>query len=127
LADVSQRAATLRAPQNFLHQKWTVALNRDVDIVFERERDNVLHRQIEIAGAYQRFQSRRVGKNGWRNNSALQTKWPQERAHDRDRLWIFDGDLRRLSETSHRETTHRKTSHRKTNAGGEFLEISHLL
>jgi hypothetical protein len=46
LANVSQEAAALSAPHYFTGEIRTVPLDRDIHVVFERQRDHVLRRQI---------------------------------------------------------------------------------
>ena len=42
-------AAALRAPHHFARQIGAVALNGDIHVIFKRQRDDVLRRQIQIA------------------------------------------------------------------------------
>ena len=50
-ADAAQGASALRAAQNFAGQQRAVALDFDIDIVFEREGDDIACSEIKIAVA----------------------------------------------------------------------------
>ena len=57
LPHVAQQAAALGAPQHFAREQRAIALHFDIDIVLERQRDHVLRRKIEVAGADQRIEA----------------------------------------------------------------------
>ncbi len=44
LSDVTQGSAALSAPQHLARQVGTIALDGDIDVIFERQRDHVLRR-----------------------------------------------------------------------------------
>jgi len=57
-----QIAAHLRAAKVLAKQQRTIPLGLDIAVVFERQRNHVLRRQIEIAGANQESQAAGVGE-----------------------------------------------------------------
>src|ERR1700694_5177375 len=83
LANISNSTAALGSPQYFPRQGLPVALDRDVDIVLERERYHVLQRQVQIPRANQRLKPRRIGKIGGRHDAALEVKRLEQRPDSR--------------------------------------------
>ncbi len=69
-SDAAQSSAALSAPQHLLGEQRTVALHFNVDVVFDRERDHVLRREVQIARADQRIQARRIRQPYRRNAPA---------------------------------------------------------
>ena len=60
LTNAAQQSAALGAPQHFAREQRAIALHFDIDIVFERERNHVLSREIKIARADERLEARRI-------------------------------------------------------------------
>ena len=77
-ADAPQEAAAFGAPKNLAGEEGPVALNGDIDVVFERECDHVLGGEIEIASADQSFEPGRVGQVRGLNYAAFEVKRPKE-------------------------------------------------
>ena len=86
--------------QHFPSERRPITLNRDVDIVFERERDHVLHRQVQVPSPDQRFQPRRIRQIGRRKYAPFQMEGLQERPHVGHRLGHRNRHLGRLSKCS---------------------------
>ncbi len=92
----AQNAAAFGTAQNLPRQKRRVSLDSDIEIVFQRQRDDVLHGEIEIAGADQLFEARRVSQLRRCHDALLHVERVQDRADERHLFGRLDRHFRGL-------------------------------
>jgi hypothetical protein len=92
-SDVTKRRTTFGAAEDLSLKIRAIALNGDVEVVFDGEGDHIADREIEIASPDQLLEAGRVGELGGADDAALDVEGAQDWLDVSLAGGVFDGDF----------------------------------